>query len=132
VRCRQVWIDPTAPEKKGSRHNSQHASWPICGLIPSFSPEPTNEAGDVSQAPVGDQLIGLPGPYHWHTIGTFNTCSRGLTHRSLIDIGGGYNLRGACLPHTTPRLSQPVVSTFCLSAPPGLQFNQIPLTKLKC
>jgi hypothetical protein len=25
MRCRQIWTDPTAPEKKGSRHNPQHA-----------------------------------------------------------------------------------------------------------
>jgi hypothetical protein len=33
----------TALEKKGSRHNPQHADWPIRGTVPSFSPEPTNE-----------------------------------------------------------------------------------------
>jgi hypothetical protein len=44
----------------------------------------------------------LLGPYHQHAIGTFNTCSRGPTHRSLTDTGRGYNLGGAGLPHTTP------------------------------
>jgi hypothetical protein len=34
----------TAPEKRGFRHNSQHVGWPIHGSVPSFSPEPTNEA----------------------------------------------------------------------------------------
>jgi hypothetical protein len=34
----------TAPAKKGSRHNPQHAGGPIRGSAPSFSPEPTNEA----------------------------------------------------------------------------------------
>jgi hypothetical protein len=33
-----------APEKKGSQHNPQHVDWPIRGSVPSFSPEPTNEA----------------------------------------------------------------------------------------
>jgi hypothetical protein len=28
-----------------SRHNPQHVDWLILGSIPSFSPEPTNEAG---------------------------------------------------------------------------------------
>jgi hypothetical protein len=51
-------------------------------------------------------------PYHQHAIDTFNTCSRRPTHRSLTDISGGYNLGGADLPHTTPRPSQQVVSTF--------------------
>jgi hypothetical protein len=52
----------TAPEKKGSRHNPQHAGWPTRRFVPSFSPEPTNEAVGVSQAYVGDQLLGLLGP----------------------------------------------------------------------
>jgi hypothetical protein len=56
----------------------------------------------------------------------------GPTHRFLTDIGGGYNLGGASLPHTTPRPSQPVVSTFHLRALPSLQFNQVPSIKSKC
>jgi hypothetical protein len=51
----------------------------------------TKEVVGLSQASVGGKLLGLPGPYHRYAIGTFNTCLRGLTHRSLIDIGGGYN-----------------------------------------
>jgi hypothetical protein len=91
-----------------------------------------NGAVGKSQASVDNQLLGLPGPYHWHAIGTFNACSRGPTHQSLIDTGGGYNLGGANLPHTTPRLSQPAVSTLHLRAPPDLQFNQVPSIKPKC
>jgi hypothetical protein len=34
------------------------------------------------------------------------------TYWSLPNTGGRYNLGGAGLPHTTPRPSQPVVSTF--------------------
>jgi hypothetical protein len=37
------------------------------------------------------QLV-LPGPYHWHAIGTFNTCSRVPTPQSLTDTGGGYHI----------------------------------------
>jgi hypothetical protein len=59
---RQIWMDPTAPEKKGSRHNPQHASWPIYGSVPSFSPKPTNEAVDLSQASIDDKLLDLLGP----------------------------------------------------------------------
>jgi hypothetical protein len=102
----------TAPEKKGSRHNLHRIDWPICGSIPSFPPEPAIEAVGVKPTSVGNQLLGLPGLYHRHTIGTFNTCSRGSTHRSLTDTGGGYNLGGASFPHTTPRPFQQVVSTF--------------------
>jgi hypothetical protein len=76
-----------------------------------------------SQAPVDNRLLGLPGPYHRHAIGTFNTFSRGPTERSLIDTGGGYNLGGAGLPHTHS-LTFP---TSCLHFPrvalPGLHFN---------
>jgi hypothetical protein len=112
VRRRQIWMDPIAPEKNGSRYNPQHTGWSIRGSVPSFSLEPTNETMGVSQAHVDDQLLGLPGPYRRYAIGTFNTCSRGPTHRSLTDIDGGYNLGGTGLPHTTHRPSQPIASTF--------------------
>jgi hypothetical protein len=46
-----------------------------------------------------------------HAISTFNTCSRGPTHRSLTNTGGGYNLWGTGLPHTTLWPSQSIVST---------------------
>jgi hypothetical protein len=36
-----------------------------------------------------------------HVIGTFNTCSRGLTHRSSTDTGVGYNLGGIWAGATT-------------------------------
>jgi hypothetical protein len=61
----------------------------------------------------------------------FNTCSRGPTHRSLTDTGGGYNLEGVDFSHTTPRSSQPVVSTFHLRALPSLHLNHIPPIKTK-
>jgi hypothetical protein len=131
TRLRQIWIDPTAPVKKGSQHNPKHVGWSIRGYISSFSPEPVNEAGGVSQAPVGDQLLGLPGPYCRHAIGTFNTCSRVPTHRSLTDIGRGYNLGGTSFPHT----HSPTFPTNCAHFPlvdlPGLHFNQVPLIKPK-
>jgi hypothetical protein len=62
--------------------------------------------------PMVTHLLQLTGPIS-------SACDRyvqyllaGPTHRSLTDIGGGYNLGGAGLPHTTPRPSQPAVSTF--------------------
>jgi hypothetical protein len=109
--------------KKGSRHNLQHAGWLICGSIPSFSPEPTNEVVGLSQAYVNNKLLGLLSPYHRHAIGTFNTSSRGPTDRSLTDTGKGYSLSGTDFPHTTPRPCQPTVSTFHQRAVPHLQFN---------
>jgi hypothetical protein len=85
-----------------------------------------------SQTSINSRLLGLSGPCHQHAIGTFNTCLRGPTHRSVTDTGGGYNLGGVGLPHTTPWPSEPTVFTFHLRAPPGLQFNQVPTTKPKC
>jgi hypothetical protein len=126
ARRRQIWTYPTALKKKGSRHNPQHVSWPIRGSVPSFSPEPANEVGEVNQAPDDDQLLGLPGPYHRHAIGTFNTCSWGPTEQSLIDIGGGYNLGGAGSPHTHSPSFPTSCLPFPLVAPLGLHFNQVP------
>jgi hypothetical protein len=129
---RLIWTDPTAPEKKGSWHNPQHAGWPIYGSVTSFSNKPINKAVDLSQASVDDKLLGLLDPYHQHTIDTFNTCSWVPTHRSSTDTGGGYNLEGASFLYTTLWPSQPAVSPFHLRASPGLQFNQVLSTKLKC
>jgi hypothetical protein len=92
----------TAPEKKDSQHNPQLDSRLIRMSVPSFSPTKTNEVVGKRQASVDNQLLGLLDPYHRHVIGTFNTCSRGPTHRSLTDTGRGYSLEDASFPHTTP------------------------------
>jgi hypothetical protein len=84
-----------------------------------------------SHTSINSRLLGLPGAYHWHAIGTFNTCSQGPTHRSLTDTGGGYNLEGVSFPRT----HSPTFSTSCLPFPivaPGLYFNQVLTTKPKC
>jgi hypothetical protein len=85
-----------------------------------------------SQAHVDNWLLGLPGPYHRHPIGMFNTCSRGPTERSLIDTGGGYNLGSAGLPHTHSPTFPTSCAHFSLMAPPGLHFNQILANRPKC
>jgi hypothetical protein len=59
-------------------------------------------------------------------IGTFNTYSCGPTERSLTDIGGGYNLEGASLPHTHSLTFPTSCLHFPLMAPSGLDFNQVP------
>jgi hypothetical protein len=64
----------------------------VHGTYLSFSPNTTIEAVCLSQAPVDGRLLGLPDPYHWYTIGRFNTCSRVQTPRSLTDTGGGYHI----------------------------------------
>jgi hypothetical protein len=66
---------------------------------------------------------------HQNAISTFNPCSRGPTHRSITDTGGGYNLGVVGFPHTTLRPSQPAVSTFYLRAPPDLKLINSPLPK---
>jgi hypothetical protein len=76
------------------------------------------------QTSINSRLLGLPGSYHRHAIGTLNTCSWGPTERSLIDTGGGYNLGGAGLPHTHSPTFLTSYLPFPLVTPPGLHFNQ--------
>jgi hypothetical protein len=64
----------------------------VHGTRLSFSPNTAIEAVHLSQAPVGGRLLGLPGPHHRHAIGTFNTCSRVPTPRSITDTGRGYHI----------------------------------------
>jgi hypothetical protein len=87
--------------------------------------------GGVSQAPNDDQLLGLPGTYHRHAIGTFNTCSWGPTERSLTDLGEGYNLGGAGLSRTHSPTFPTSYLPFPLVALPDLQLNQAPAIKPK-
>jgi hypothetical protein len=96
---------PTAPEKKGSRHNPQRTTDRSAGPYPASILSQPMKQWRQSQASINDRLLGLLGPYHKYAIGTFNTCSRGPTEWSLTDTGGGYNLRGASFPHITPRPS---------------------------
>jgi hypothetical protein len=104
----------------------------LAGPYPvSLSSQLMNQWGQ-SRAFIDSRLLGLLSPYHQYVIGMFNTCSRGSTHQSLTDTGGGYNLGGVGLPHTTLWPSQLAVSSFHLRVPPGLQFNQILTTKPKC
>jgi hypothetical protein len=110
----------TAPEKRVSWHSPQHVDWPICGSVPSFSPEPTNEAVEKAKHLSTAGYWACWAHKHHHAIGTFNTCSRGSTHRSLTDSGVGYSLEGVGFPHTTSWPSQPAVFTFHLRAPHGL------------
>jgi hypothetical protein len=86
------------------------------------------EAVRLSQTSVDSRLLGLLDPYHQHTISTFNTCSRGLTHRSLIDTGEGYNSGDTNLPHHTLRPSQPMILRFQPKSPAQSQVNQSNVT----
>jgi hypothetical protein len=85
-------------------------------------PQQPKSNGEKS-TPVDNRLLGLQGPYHRHAIGTFHTCSRGPTERSLIDTGGDYNLGGAGLPHTHSSTFPISCPHFPLMAPPCLHFS---------
>jgi hypothetical protein len=123
---------PTAPEKKGSRHNPQRTADRSTGpYLASLPSQPMKQWGQ-RQASINDRLLGLLSPYHPYAIGTFNTYSRGPTERYLTDTGGGYNLGGAGLPHTHYSTFPTSCPHFLLVAPPSLQFNQVLTTKSKC
>jgi hypothetical protein len=103
---------PTAPEKKGSRHNPQCITDRSTGPYPASLPSQPMKQWGQSQASINNRLLGLLDPYDQYAIGTFNTCSWGPTEWSLTDTGGGYNLGGAGFPPTTPRPFRPVVFPF--------------------
>jgi hypothetical protein len=92
------------------------------GPYPASLPQQPKSSGR-KLTPVDNWLLGLPDPYHRHAIGTFNTCSRGPTEWSLIDTGGGYNLRGAGLLHTHSPTFPTSCPHFPLMAPSDLYFN---------
>jgi hypothetical protein len=107
----QIWTDPLHPRRRApDTIHSTTAIWSE-GPYPASLPQQPKSSGEKS-TPVDNWLLGLPDPYHRHAIGTFNTCSRGPTERSLIDTGGGYNLGGAGCHIPTFRPSQLTVPTF--------------------
>jgi hypothetical protein len=120
----QIWKKSTAPKKKGSRPNSQHVDWPVRRSVPNFSHITANEAVGKRQASIDNRLLGIPGPYLRHVIDTFNTCSRGPTHRSLTDTSRVYNLGGASFPCHTPWPSQSTVLRFPPKGPARSQVIQ--------
>jgi hypothetical protein len=122
----QRWTDPTAPEKKDSQHNPQ-LGWVIRRSITQFPSQHRHWSSNESQISVDSRPLGLPGPYHRYAIGTFNTCSRGLTHQSLTNISRGYNLVGAGLPTPLPNLPNQRSYTFHLMAPPSPRLSIQPL-----
>jgi hypothetical protein len=85
------WTDALLPRKSALDSTSQ-LGWVVRGTRLSFSPNTVIEEVRLSQASIGGRLLGLSGPYDRHAIGTFNTCSRVPTFRSLTDAGGGYHI----------------------------------------
>jgi hypothetical protein len=105
------WIQ-LLPRNRDSRLHPQHADWPICGSPPSFSPLHGQWSNRLKSSFCRWQATRLIEPIYQYAISMFNTCSRGSTHRSLTDTGGGYNLVGAGFPHHTLWPSQPMVLCF--------------------
>jgi hypothetical protein len=77
--------------RKSAPDSTSQPGWVARGIRLNFSSNIAIEAVGLSQAPVDDWLLGLPGPYHRHAIGTFNTCSQVPTPQSLTNTGRGYH-----------------------------------------
>jgi hypothetical protein len=120
----QSWAGPLLPRKRAlGTIYSTPTNWST-GMYPvSLSRQPLKQWGQ-SQPSANGWLLGLRGPYLWHVIGMFNTCSWGPTHRSLTDRGMGYNLGGVGFPHDTPHPSQPMVLRFPPKCPVWSQVIQ--------
>jgi hypothetical protein len=119
----QSWAGSLLPRNRAP--NTIHSTLADRSVGPypvSLPRQPLKQWGQ-SQSSIDDRLLVLPDPYLWHVIGTFNTCSWGPTHRSLTDMGGGYNLRDTAFPHHTPDLSNRRSSTFHLRALPSLRLS---------
>jgi hypothetical protein len=113
----QIWTDPLLPRRRAPDPTTARRLTDLW-----VRTKIANEAVQKRQASVNNQLLGLLGPYLWHVIGTFNTCSRVPTPRSLIDTGEGYNLGGVSFPRITSWPSQPMVLHF---SPKGIAWSQV-------
>jgi hypothetical protein len=104
IRKLSIALDrPYCSREKGLPTQPQ-LGWVIHRSATQFLSQHSYWSSNESQTSVDSRLLGLSGPYHRHAISTFNTCSRGSTHRSLMDTGGGYNLSWVRLLHSTSTL----------------------------
>jgi hypothetical protein len=78
--------------RKSAPNSTSQPGWVVHGTHLSFSPKTAIEAVGLRQAHVDGRLLGLSSPYHWHVIGTFNTCSRVSTPQFVNDTSGGYHI----------------------------------------
>jgi hypothetical protein len=108
--------------RKSAPNSTSQPGWVAHGTCLSFSLKTVIEAVGLSQAPVEDPLLGLSDPYHQHVIGTFNTCSRVPTPRSLTDTGGGYHIENLGI---ATALSPPFPSNGSTDLPNGPAQSQI-------
>jgi hypothetical protein len=117
----QGWTDALLPRKSAPDSTSQ-PGWVVRGTRLNFYPNTVIEAVRLSQAPIGGRQLGLPDPYNWHAIGTFNTCSRVPTPRSLTDTSGGYHIENLGI---ATALSLPFPSEGSTDPPNGPAWSQI-------
>jgi hypothetical protein len=117
----QSWTDSLLPRKSAPDSTSQ-LGWVVRGTCLSFSPNTTIGAVRLSQTSVDNRLVGLPGPYHRHAIGTFNTCSRVPTPQPLTDTGRGYHVENH---EIATALSPPFPSEGSTDPPNGPARSQI-------
>jgi hypothetical protein len=62
---------------------------PSSWVTSSFLPHDRLSVGERYFSQVVTQLHRFTRPIYQHVISTFNTCSRGSTHQSITDTGGG-------------------------------------------
>jgi hypothetical protein len=89
---RQSWAGPLLLRKRApDTIHSAPADRSVGSYLASLLSQPMKQWAQ-SQTSINGRLLGLLCPYHQHAIGTFNTCSRVPTPRSLTDTGGGYHI----------------------------------------
>jgi hypothetical protein len=94
----QSWAGPLLSRKRASDTIHSTLADRSTGPYPvSLLSQPMKQ-WEQSQASVDDRYSAYWAYKHQHVIGTLNTYSRGPTHQSLTDAGGGYTLKDADLP----------------------------------
>jgi hypothetical protein len=104
------------PRKRAPDTTPNLAEWST-SPPPSFSPNTAIKAVMKAKTSINSRLPGLPGPYHRHAMGTFNTCSRVPSPRSLTDTCGDYHKGNLGIATT---LSPPFPSEGFTDLPNGL------------
>jgi hypothetical protein len=115
----------TAPEKNGSRHNSQHADWPIRGSVSvSLSSQPMKQwrKSNIHQQQATRFTGSISPACDWYVQYLLMGANRMILNRHRRGLQP-WRCRFATYPLPTfPTSCLP----FPLVAPPGLQFNQVP------
>jgi hypothetical protein len=97
LRVTTIQIDVTSYKGKSDQHATYIPRSTHSNLLCSYHNVKTGSyTRKKSCRPKTDWFSGYTAtstywPIYQHSIGTFNTCLRRLTNRSLTDIGGGYN-----------------------------------------